>query len=299
MSDILGSLLADIRGLARENMMRAGVVGGGTMGVGIAHGLVVSGAETIVVEPVPSQSDKARQAIEGVLAKGVERGRLSSQEASQAKELLSFVDAVDRLPGQLDIVIESVPENPEVKRGVLREIERRRPALVGSNTSSIAIGSLAQALERPDTFLGTHFFNPVWSMKLVELVVGTKTARTTVETARGVVTAMGKEVIEVNDVPGFATSRLGLLLGLEAIRMVEAGVASAVDIDKAMTLGYGHPMGPLRLTDLVGLDVRLSVARYLRDELGDRFRPPDLLEQMVAEGRLGQKAGRGFYEWGS
>ena len=277
--------------------MHAGVVGGGTMGVGIAHGLIVSGAETIVVEPVLSQSEKARQAIEDVLAKGVQRGRLTSQEASQAKGLLSFVDAVDRLPEQLDIVIECVPENPEVKRGVLREIERRHPAVVGSNTSSIAIGSLAQALQRPDTFLGTHFFNPVWSMKLVELVVGAKTARTTVDRVRAVMTGMGKEVIEVNDVPGFATSRLGVLLGLEAIRMVEAGVATAADIDKAMMLGYGHPMGPLRLTDLVGLDVRLSVARYLRNELGDRFRPPDLLEQMVAEGRLGQKAGRGFYDW--
>jgi 3-hydroxybutyryl-CoA dehydrogenase len=279
--------------------MRAGVVGGGTMGVGIAHGLVVSGTETIVVEPVPSQSDKARRAIEGVLEKGVQRGRLNEEEASHAKRLLRFVDAVGRLPEQLDIVIESVPENPALKREVLREIERRRPAVVGSNTSSIAIGSLAQALERPDTFLGTHFFNPVWSMKLVELVVGTKTARATVERVRGAMTVMGKEVIEVNDVPGFATSRLGLLLGLEAIRMVESGVATAADIDKALMLGYGHPMGPLRLTDLVGLDVRLSVARYLQDELGERFRPPDLLEQMVAEGRLGQKTGRGFYDWGS
>jgi 3-hydroxybutyryl-CoA dehydrogenase len=277
--------------------MRAGVVGGGTMGVGIAHALVVSGAETIVVEPVPSQSDKARQAIEDVLAKGVQRGRLTNLGASHARERLSFVDTIDRLPEQLDIVIESVPENPAVKRGVLRDIERRHPAVIGSNTSSIAIGSLAEALDRPDTFLGTHFFNPVWSMKLVELVVGTKTARATVDGVRAVMTVMGKEVIEVNDVPGFATSRLGLLLGLEAIRMVEAGVATAADIDKAMMLGYGHPMGPLRLTDLVGLDVRLSVARYLRDELGDRFRPPDLLEQMVADGRLGQKAGRGFYDW--
>jgi 3-hydroxybutyryl-CoA dehydrogenase len=279
--------------------MRAGVVGGGTMGVGIAHALVVSGAETIVVEPVSSQRDKARQAIEDVLAKGVRRGRLTSLGASHAKELLSFVDAVGRLPERLDIVIESVPENPAVKRGVLGEIEQRHPAVIGSNTSSIAIGSLAQALERPDTFLGTHFFNPVWSMKLVELVIGTKTARSTVDGVRAVMTEMGKEVIEVNDVPGFATSRLGVALGLEAIRMVEAGVATAADIDKAMMLGYGHPMGPLRLTDLVGLDVRLSVARYLREELGDRFQPPDLLEQMVADGRLGQKAGRGFYDWSS
>ncbi len=279
--------------------MRAGVVGGGTMGVGIAHALVVSGAETIVVEPVPARSDKARQTIEDVLAKGVRRGRLTSLGASHAKELLSFVDAVDRLPERLDIVIESVPENPAVKRGVLREIEGRRPAVIGSNTSSIAIGTLAGALERPDTFLGTHFFNPVWSMKLVELVIGTKTARSTVDGVRAVMTEMGKEVIEVNDVPGFATSRLGLLLGLEAIRMVESGVATAADIDKAMMLGYGHPMGPLRLTDLVGLDVRLSVARYLRDELGDRFQPPELLERMVADGRLGQKAGRGFYDWSS
>jgi 3-hydroxybutyryl-CoA dehydrogenase len=269
------------------------------MGAGIAHALIVSGAETIVVEPVSSQRDKARQTIEDVLAKGVQRGRLTNLGASHAKELLSFVDTVDRLPGRLDVVIESVPENPAVKRGVLREIERRRPAVIGSNTSSIAIGSLAEGLERPDTFLGTHFFNPVWSMKLVELVVGAKTARATVDGVRAVMTEMGKEVIEVNDVPGFATSRLGLILGLEAIRMVESGVATAADIDKAMMLGYGHPLGPLRLTDLVGLDVRLSVARYLRDELGDRFRPPDLLEQMVADGRLGQKAGRGFYDWSS
>jgi 3-hydroxybutyryl-CoA dehydrogenase len=279
--------------------MRAGVVGGGTMGVGIAHGLVVSGTETIVVEPVPAQRDKARQTIDDVLAKGVRRGRLSAEDASRAKSLLTFVDAVDQLPGQLDIVIESVPEKPALKRAVLKEIERRRPVVIGSNTSSIAIGSLGEDLERPGSFLGTHFFNPVWSMKLVELVVGTTTARATVDRARGVMTALGKEVIEVNDVPGFATSRLGLLLGLEAIRMVESGVASAADIDKAMVLGYGHPMGPLRLTDLVGLDVRLSVARYLQDQLGDRFRPPELLERMVAEGRLGRKAGRGFYDWES
>jgi 3-hydroxybutyryl-CoA dehydrogenase len=279
--------------------MRAGVVGGGTMGVGIAHGLVVSGTETIVVEPVPAQRDKARQTIDDVLANGVRRGRLSAEDASRAKSLLTFVDAVDQLPRQLDIVIESVPEKPALKRAVLKEIERRRPAVIGSNTSSIAIGSLGEDLERPGSFLGTHFFNPVWSMKLVELVVGTTTARATVDRARGVMTALGKEVIEVNDVPGFATSRLGLLLGLEAIRMVESGVASAADIDKAMVLGYGHPMGPLRLTDLVGLDVRLSVARYLQDQLGDRFRPPELLERMVAEGRLGRKAGRGFYDWES
>jgi 3-hydroxybutyryl-CoA dehydrogenase len=279
--------------------MRAGVVGGGTMGVGIAHGLVVSGTETIVVEPVPSQSDKARRTIDDVLANGVRRGRLSAEEANRAKRLLTFVDAVDRLPEQLDIVIESVPEKPALKRAVLQEIERRRPAVIGSNTSSIAIGSLGEGLERPGSFLGTHFFNPVWSMKLVELVVATKTARATVDRVRDVMTALGKEVIEVNDVPGFATSRLGLLLGLEAIRMVESGVASAADIDKAMVLGYGHPMGPLRLTDLVGLDVRLSVARYLQDQLGDRFRPPALLEQMVAEGRLGQKTGRGFHDWQS
>lgn len=279
--------------------MRAGVVGGGTMGVGIAHGLVVSGTETILVEPVPSQSDKARRTIDDVLAKGVRRGRLSAEEANSAKQLLTFVDAVDRLPEQLDIVIESVPEKPALKRAVLQEIERRRPEVIGSNTSSIAIGSLGEGLERPGSFLGTHFFNPVWSMKLVELVVATKTARGTVDRVRDVMTGLGKEVIEVNDVPGFATSRLGLLLGLEAIRMVESGVASAADIDKAMVLGYGHPMGPLRLTDLVGLDVRLSVARYLQDQLGDRFRPPALLEQMVAEGRLGQKTGRGFHDWES
>jgi 3-hydroxybutyryl-CoA dehydrogenase len=180
---------------------------------------------------------------------------------------------------------------------VLQAIEARAPKLIGSNTSSLAIGGLAANLQAPQRLVGTHFFNPVWAMKLVELVVSTAADPDAVAQTRAIMESIGKEVIEVRDVPGFATSRLGIALGLEAIRMLEDGVASAEDIDKALVLGYGHPMGPLRLTDLVGLDIRLAVARYLQTEYGDRFEPPATMVRMVEEGHLGQKTGQGFYTW--
>jgi 3-hydroxybutyryl-CoA dehydrogenase len=200
-----------------------------------------------------------------------------------------------------DLVIEAAPESLELKRTLLREAEAvtGRDCIFATNTSSLSIGEVAAASSRPENVVGMHFFNPVHIMRLVEIVVGKQTSRTTTGTVREVATRMKKEPIIVRDVPGFASSRLGVTLGLEAMRMVEQGVASARDIDTAMELGYNHPMGPLRLTDLVGLDVRLHIAEYLHGKLGsETFRPPDILRRMVSEGKLGKKSGEGFYKWG-
>lgn len=195
------------------------------------------------------------------------------------------------------MIVEAVPERLEEKRAVLRDAAALRPALLGSNTSSIAIGALAAELDAPERFLGLHFFNPVWAMALLEIVVGPATAEETTAAAVALAGRLGKDPVVVRDMPGFATSRLGVTLGLEAIRMVADEVASPADIDKAMVLGYRHPVGPLELTDLVGLDVRLDIARTLQAAYGDRFAPPPLLEEMVAAGRLGKKSGHGFYRW--
>jgi 3-hydroxybutyryl-CoA dehydrogenase len=213
-------------------------------------------------------------------------------------ESVTFVSDAHGLAGA-ELVIEAVPEDADLKRRVLADVE----AVVGpktwlaSNTSSLSIDVLAASLRRPERVCGLHFFNPVPSSALVEIVRGTMTHHDLVVAAREWVSSLGKTAIVVRDSPGFASSRLGLALGLEAIRMVEEDVASPADIDEAMVLGYRHPMGPLRLTDLVGLDVRLGIAEHLHRELGERFAPPELLRRMVADGRLGRKTGRGFYEW--
>jgi 3-hydroxybutyryl-CoA dehydrogenase len=196
-----------------------------------------------------------------------------------------------------DVLVEAVPERPDLKRAVLAEAEERQPVLLASNTSSISIGELAESLRTPERFCGLHFFNPVWAMPLLEVVVGPRTSDATRQAAVALADRLGKDPVVVKDAPGFATSRLGVALGLEAIRMVADGVASPGDIDKAMVLGYRHPVGPLELTDIVGLDVRLDIARTLATAYGQRFTPPSLLERMVAEGRLGRKTGEGFYRW--
>lgn len=276
---------------------RVGVVGGGTMGVGIAYVFAAAGSDVTVVEP-----DAARA--EGITATiGDRADRLRSQgrmDDTQVQALTARVvvrPAITDLPGDLDLIVEAVPEIVDLKKAVLREIEGRSPRLIGTNTSSISIGDLGSALSSPDRLIGMHFFNPVWSMPLLELIRAPQTAPATLDAAVAIGATIGKEVIVVNDVAGFATSRLGIAIGLEAIRMVEDGVASAQDIDRAMELGYRHPMGPLRLSDLVGLDVRLGIAEHLTRELGPRFEPPKLLRDMVARGDLGKKSGRGFFEW--
>ena len=273
------------------------VIGGGTMGIGIGYVAANAGYR---VELVEVDADRAAAAV-GTLAarwdKAVDTGRMSAGDAAIARERLRTATAVADVEPEPAVVVEAVPEDVELKRQVLRAAERLRPPLLASNTSSIAIGALAAVLAGPDRFCGLHFFNPVWSMRLLEIVVGPDTAAATTDAALALAHRLGKDPIVVADAPGFASSRLGVTLGLEAIRMVEAQVASPADIDTAMTLGYRHPMGPLELTDVVGLDVRLAVAETLRAAYGERFAPPELLIRMVAEGRLGRKTGQGFYRW--
>jgi 3-hydroxybutyryl-CoA dehydrogenase len=269
------------------------------MGAGIAHAFVTTGSSVHLAEPDDRQRASATERIYAVIDGGVERGRLDPAVAGAAKARLIVVAGVDQLPERLDLIVEAVPEIPDLKGRVLAAAEARQPAVLASNTSSISIDQLADSLERPDQFVGLHFFNPVWSMKLVEIIVGPRTAPSTKDTAVDVVAGIGKQPVVVTDTPGFASSRLGILLGLEAIRMLEQGVASAEDIDTAMTLGYGHPMGPLRLSDLVGLDVRLAIADHLAGVYGERFAAPQLLRDMVAEGKTGKKSGQGFYTWTS
>jgi 3-hydroxybutyryl-CoA dehydrogenase len=270
------------------------VIGGGRMGAGIAQVFAVAGANVTIVEENPAAAAAARERVSTGLARAAERGKLTADPQS----VLRLVDT-GAVPPEAELVIEAVPEDAALKTEVLRVAESivGGAAVLASNTSSLSIGGLADGLTRPEQLIGLHFFNPVPASDLVEVVVGPHTADSVRDLAVGWVGALGKTEVVVRDSPGFATSRLGVLLGLEAIRMLEEGVADAVAIDRAMELGYRHPMGPLRSTDLVGLDVRLAIAEHLRRELGERFEPPRLLRDKVARGELGRKTGQGFYTW--
>jgi 3-hydroxybutyryl-CoA dehydrogenase len=273
------------------------VVGAGTMGLGIAYVFAVAGWHVQVVEPSDEQARRMavehRAAAEGA----VRRGKLTAEAAEHALARIARVSAVDLLAPELPLIVESVPERVELKQSVLRAIEQRRPNIIGTNTSSISIGVLAGVLDDPTLLIGTHFFNPVWSLPLVELVVSAHTSARVVADSQSIVATIGKQSILAKDVPGFATSRLDFAAALEAMRMFEDGVASADDIDRAAVLAYRHPVGPLRLSDIVGLDVRLDIARQLENEYGERFRPPAILIEMVERGDLGRKSGRGFHLW--
>lgn len=274
-----------------------GVLGGGRMGAGIAHAFLLAGSRVTVVErdaeAAAAAATRVRESVEASIA----RGTADDDVATLASRFATSTTVSDF--ARCDLVVEAVPEDLELKIDALTRVEAvlAPGAALASNTSSISIDELAALLDRPSRFLGMHFFNPVPASKLVEIVRGDATDGVLVAEARGWVDAIGKTPIVVADAPGFASSRLGLALGLEAIRMVEDGVASAEDIDNAMTHGYKHPVGPLRLTDIVGLDVRLGIAEYLSSTLGERFTPPALLRRMVAEGKLGRKSGEGFYLW--
>jgi 3-hydroxybutyryl-CoA dehydrogenase len=275
------------------------VVGSGTMGRGIAYLAALAGYDTTLHDVDGAALDAARASIESTLKKGVEKSKVTAEAASAAMERLHVVGDMEGAVRTADLIIEAVPEIADLKRNLFSQVDLfcGEETILASNTSSLSITTLAQTVERRDLFVGMHFFNPPHLMKLVEIVRGERTSDATVASVREVAQKMGKEPITVTDSPGFASSRLGIAIGLEAIRMLEEGVASAEDIDRAMVLGYNHPMGPLRLTDLVGLDVRLQIAEYLASTLGQRFQPPELLKKMVAEGKLGQKTGRGFYDW--
>ncbi|WP_461122455.1 3-hydroxyacyl-CoA dehydrogenase family protein [Saccharothrix stipae] len=277
--------------------MIAVVIGGGTMGAGVAHLFLAGGHEVVLVEAGADRASAARRAVEASLVKAADRGKLDAVP----HELLRRLTVVERLDPQVGrgaaLVVEAVPEDVELKRRVLGEAARACPdAVLASNTSSLSISVLAEGLPG-ERVLGMHFFNPVPVQQLVELVHHPGVAADVVARVRGWAEELGKTVIEVRDAPGFATSRLGVAVGMEAIRMLEEGVASAEDIDTGMRLGYGWPMGPLRLTDLVGLDVRLAIAAHLAAELGPRFEPPSLLREKVAAGQLGRKTGQGFFTW--
>ncbi len=291
----------------RSEFKSAVVIGGGTMGSGIAQAFLQAGMELVLIEV---DQERSRMAFEHVKA-GVrskllyDNGRRETPEVDEAlaEVMARFSTQVGlEFPGSLlnpQVVVETVFENAGVKSGVLNAVEGFFPncQLVATNTSSLSVDLLASGLTHPEKFIGMHFFNPVPRSSLIELVAGKETSASTVELAREVVGKLGKESILVHDSPGFATSRLGIILGIEAIRMVEEGVASPEDIDRGMVLGYKHPMGPLKLTDLVGLDIRLAISEYLESKLGPRFAPPELLREMVARGDLGKKSGKGFYEW--
>jgi 3-hydroxybutyryl-CoA dehydrogenase len=275
------------------------VIGTGTMGRGIAYLSALAGYDTVVFDVDSAALDAAKASIESTLRKGVEKGKVMETDATLALARVHLANDLEPAVRAAELIIEAVPESFELKNDLFAQADLfcDEETILASNTSSISISKLAGSVERRDRFVGLHFFNPPHVMKLIEIVRGERTSDETIEQVREVAEKMGKTPIIVRDSPGFATSRLGVAIGLEAIRMLEEGVASAEDIDRAMELGYNHPMGPLRLTDLVGLDVRLGIAEYLASTLGPRFEPPQLLRDLVAQGKLGKKTGEGFYRW--
>ena len=270
------------------------------MGHGIAQVAAQAGYSVRLSDALAGAAQSGLARVRKNLDGAVERGKLTRAERDAALERIAVTDDVLEAARGADLVVEAVPEDLELKRDLFARLDAAVPdaALLATNTSALSVAAIAAATRQPARVLGMHFFNPVHLMKLVEVVTHAGTAPESAAMAAAVVRRLGKEPIVVRDSPGFASSRLGLALGLEAMRMLEEGVASAVDIDRAMTLGYNHPVGPLRLTDLVGLDVRLSIARYLRRTLSDeRFAPPPILERLVSEGKLGRKTGQGFFPW--
>lgn len=276
------------------------MVGAGTMGHGIAQVCAMAGLGVGLYDPQPGQVDAAIARIHGNLDQGVQRGKVAPDVRARAASKLRRARDLPNAAEDADLVIEAVPERMEIKVGIFKDLDQHAPAhaILASNTSSLSVSKIAEVTGRPSQVIGLHFFNPVHLMKLLEVVRGRETSQNTIDTCVEFARSIGKEPIEVTDTPGFASSRLGVVLGLEAMRMVEQDVASPADIDKAMELGYNHPVGPLRLTDLVGLDVRLGIAEYLHSELGgEQYRPPEILRRMVAERKLGKKSGEGFYRW--
>ena len=284
----------------RRNIDTVAIFGAGTMGHGIAQVSANAGYKVILFDISSAQLEHAKNRIAANLQKGIDKGKVSEDQRNLTLANLSFSTSVQAAASQAQLIIEAIPERLELKHRLFQEIEQYAPegAIMATNTSSISISDIASCLRDPSRVIGAHFFNPVHIMKLLEIVYHTGTAKDVINTLRHYGESIGKEGILVRNSPGFATSRLGVALGMEAIRMLEEGVASAADIDKAMVLGYRHPIGPLRLTDLVGLDVRMNIGNYLAEKLNNAaFVPPQLMQDMVAEGKLGKKTKSGFYKW--
>jgi len=282
--------------------IRVAVIGAGTMGAGIAQVCAQAGWETRLYDAFPVGLEAGMARVDAFWDSGISRGKTTPEQKSEWSANLSAVADLAEVVSGVDLVIEAVPEILELKRSIFADLDKLAPegAVLGTNTSGLRISDIASATGRPDKVVGMHFFNPVPIMKLLELVRHDDISDSTIEFARSVGAAIGKTTILVNDVPGFATSRLGVVLGNEAIRMLAEGVASASDIDTAMRLGYKHPMGPLELSDLVGLDVRRDILNNLAEAFDDEsYRPHPLLDQLVEEGDLGKKTGRGIYDWSS
>lgn len=276
-----------------------GVIGAGTMGRGIAYAAALGGYDTILEDVMPEMLRRGLAYIEEALAEGVSRGKIEAAAREKALERVRTSSSVESVCREADLLIEAVPEEMELKLELFTLFDKfaKPRAVMASNTSSLSIAEMAEMTYRRDLCVGMHFFNPVPKMRLVEIVRAPETSEETVERCRAVGVRMGKEVVVVKESPGFITSRVNALIGNEAFLMLEAGIASAEDIDKALKLGLNHPMGPFEMVDLVGLDVRLRILEYLHRTLGEKYRPSRLLEQYVREGRLGRKTGRGVYDY--
>jgi 3-hydroxybutyryl-CoA dehydrogenase len=291
--------MSDTSSSTGSTKRRVAVIGAGTMGSGIAQVCASAGYLVTLRDVDPKQLERARAHIAGSLDKLVAKAKITADDRTRILSAVHTTDDFDDAVREADVAIEAIPERMELKLETFRALDRAAPvhALLASNTSSLSLTEIAGAVRDPARVVGLHFFNPVPVMELVEIVRGIRTPDASVERALAFVKSIGKTPIVVRDFPGFATSRLGVAIGAEAMRMLEQGVASAEDIDRAMELGYRHPMGPLKLTDLVGLDVRLAILEHLHREIGEQFRPPAILRQMVRAGKLGKKTGEGFYTW--
>jgi 3-hydroxybutyryl-CoA dehydrogenase len=281
------------------SIRKVAVLGTGTMGQGIAQVTALAGYITHLYDIDASRIDRAIASIKQITDRLVQKGKLLNEARSEMIGALIATPDLARACDDIDLAIEAAPEQMDLKVRVLGDVKAAAPerAILASNTSSLSVTEIGARLGAARRTIGLHFFNPPPVMELLEVVRGVDTAEQTVVTCLDVAKRLGRTPIVVTDTPGFASSRLGVALGAEAMRMLEAGVASVADIDKAMELGYRHPMGPLKLTDLVGLDVRLSILEHLHREIGEQFRPPSILRQMVRAGRLGKKTGEGFYRW--
>lgn len=279
--------------------MKVSVIGAGTMGHGIAQVSAAAGHRVMLRDVDEEILESAMESVESNLDGAVARDKMSESDAEATLSRIETTTDLEEAVADAALVVEAVPEDEELKRSVLRDVERDASvdAVLATNTSSLPVTSIASVLDDPSRFVGLHFFNPVHIMGLVEVVVAEQTSDDTLAFAEDFVADVSKTAVVVDDAPGFATSRLGAMQGVEAIRMVQNGVAGPEAIDDAMELGYRHPMGPLKLTDVVGLDVRLDILEHLREELGERFRPPTVLRRKVRAGKLGKKSGEGFYVW--